>query len=291
MGIVLFLLHIVVSVAHWLPTVLGYTFVFGKGKILHFGPLGVSVATGYAMYVTLMATNSWLLAIVAAAVLVTVISLVFAWLAVRLEPDAFGVIAIALHLSCIAVILNWTSLTRGPLGITGIPRLAVFGGVLNNPFVFASMTVVVAAGYYLLFRYAERSWIGRQLQALAEHPWYGQAVGVRILTVYVASFLLLAFAHIGGNFMLVQYLHFLHPQDYYFPAFIFLIMVVIAGGPGSMRGALWGCIAITFLKEGLRFIDLPHDMVGSVRLILFGLILFVAVWWRRDTLFPVQRSV
>ena len=88
-----------------------------------------------------------------------------------------------------------------------------------------------------------------------------------------------------------QYIYLVHPSDFGYPAFIFFVTVVVAGGPGSVRGCMLSLVLISLLREGMRFLPLSANILGPVRLILFGVILFVAVWVRRDTLFPKQRTV
>ncbi|PIR52818.1 hypothetical protein COU76_04710 [Candidatus Peregrinibacteria bacterium CG10_big_fil_rev_8_21_14_0_10_49_10] len=68
-------------------------------------------------------------------------------------------------------------------------------------------------------------------------------------------------------------------------------MVIVAGKPGSVPGVTLASILLISLKEALRFVPLSPAVLGPVRLILFGLILFGAVWWRRDTLFPQEREI
>ena len=68
-------------------------------------------------------------------------------------------------------------------------------------------------------------------------------------------------------------------------------MAVVAGKPGSVLGVTFSTVLLVLLKEGLRFLPLPTAVLGPVRLLLFGIILLVAVYVRRDTLFPQQRTV
>lgn len=68
-------------------------------------------------------------------------------------------------------------------------------------------------------------------------------------------------------------------------------MIVVAGKPGSVLGVTLSTILLVLLRESLRFLPLDPTMIGPVRLLLFGLILFAAVWVRRDSLFPQQRTV
>ncbi len=68
-------------------------------------------------------------------------------------------------------------------------------------------------------------------------------------------------------------------------------MIIVAGKPGSVLGVTLSTILLILLKEGLRFVSLAPSILGPVRLILFGMILLAVVYWRRDTLFPKQRSI
>jgi len=282
-----FFLHVIISIGHWIPTALGYNLVFGKGKIFHFGPLGVSVSTAYAMFLTLIHTESFALALVAGLAMAAFMSLIFAWLSLRLKPDAMGVMSLAVHLAAIAVVLNWSSLTRGALGVPRIPRLPF----LENMWAYAAVTTTVAVVMFVVYLLIDRSSFGRQVAALAEHEWHAKSLGINRAKVYVLSFLILGVSHVIGTGLSVQYLRFMHPNDFGFPVFIFLVMVVVAGKPGSVKGVTLAAVLLVVLKEALRFVPLAPSVLGPVRLMLFGFILFAAVWWRRDDLFPKQRSV
>jgi len=88
-----------------------------------------------------------------------------------------------------------------------------------------------------------------------------------------------------------QYIRLLHPNDYLFPALIFYVTCVVAGKPGSVIGVTLATTLLVLLKEALRFVPLSASVLGPLRLILFGMILFGVVYWRRDSLFPEQRRV
>ncbi len=136
-----YILHIIAMTAIVLPAILGYNLVLGKGKILHFGPIGVGIVTAYAVVIPLMKWGSWPLAIGIGLVVGAIISLLFTWLALRLDGDGFGILSIAMHLSIFAVVLNWSDLTRGALGITMIPRMPFLGDLGS----FALASTIVSA--------------------------------------------------------------------------------------------------------------------------------------------------
>ncbi len=282
-----FLIHIVSVITLILPVSLGYGMLFGRGKILHFGPMAVALIAAYGIFLTSAATDSYVLGILMGIVAALSLSLLFAWLSLRLKPEGLGVLSIAMHLILLNVVLNWTSLTHGSLGISGMERVPF----LSNPLHFAFVSLSVCALWVCFFVWLNRTAFARSLSALAEQEWYAQSLGISRARVHILMFLILGLATVSDNFFHAQYYHLLHPNDYQFPAFLTIIMIVVAGKPGSVWGTVLSAILLTVLREGMRFAPIPLELLGPFRLMLFGLILIAAVYWRRDSLFPVQRSV
>jgi len=282
-----FFWHVLFVIANWFPSILGFNLIFGRGKMLHFGPVGTSLVAFYATAIVLKATGSYLFAFLACLVATELISLFFAWFSLRLESDGLGIMTIAVHLFLLAVVLNWTTLTRGALGIPGIQRHPF---LLSQPRMALTM-VCVAVLWFFFMLWIDRGPLGRKLTALAEHPWHAEALGVNRARVQTAAFLVGGLGTSVVAFFWVQYLGLVHPNDLLFPVLILYVMNVVAGKPGSVAGVALSTTLLVLLKEGLRFVPLTPDMIGPLRLILFGLILFGAVWWRRDTVFPPERKI
>jgi branched-chain amino acid transport system permease protein len=286
-----FLWHLIIIFGTWIPSVTTYTLIFGKGKMLHFGPVGVSLFTAYVTILLATATGSSVLGLLGGLCGALLLSALFAWLSLRLEADAFGVMSIAVHLGIIAIILNWSSLTRGALGISRIPR-APFPTSL---FLFAMVMTVMSILWILAILAIDRSSFGRQLSALAEHKWHAMSLGIERVRVHFLAFAIGAFSSVLATFSYLHYVGLLHPNDFQFPAFILYVMFVVAGKPGSILGSTLAIILLVLLKEGLRFVPqflpISVSVIGPLQLILFGLILFGAVWWRRDILFVKQRTI
>ena len=282
-----FLFHLITIIAIALPAQLGYTFVFGRGKILHFGPIGVSVVAAYGTFLTLDFTGSFILGLCMGVLMALIFSLLFAWLSFRLDADGLGIMSIAVHLTLFTVVINWTTLTRGALGVPRIPRVPFAESSLS----FATLTAAVAIAWILFFLRLDRTRLARQVSALAEGEWYAKAMGISRVRAHLIAFLILALTLASDNFFYAQYYHLLHPSDYYFPAFVTLLMITVAGKPGSTWGAVAATVLLTSLKEGLRFLPLSASILGPMRLLLFGAILLAAVWYRRDSLFPKKRTI
>jgi branched-chain amino acid transport system permease protein len=282
-----FLLHIVSSVCMLLMASLGYNVVFGKGKILHFGPIAVSVMATYGLAITLAQGGGWLVGLSIAFILSMAVSALFAWLSFRMEPDGLGILTIAVHFGFIAVVLNWSSLTRGALGIPRIPRMPF----LQSPVQFAIAVVIITVLWIAFLLWIDRGSLGRRLTALSENEWHAQAIGINRKRVHMLAFLIAGVGAWLSNIFYIQYVGLAHPNDLAFPFAIFYIVCVVAGKPGSVLGVTLATTLLTLLKEGLRFVPLPLGMLGPVRLILFGVILLAVVWFRRKDLFPMARTV
>jgi branched-chain amino acid transport system permease protein len=284
----LFALHIFTVICMTLPTVIAYHLVFGKGKILHFGQIAFSIVGGYTLWILVIQFHFSILAAFCIALLaVAIVALLFAFLSLRLEADGFGVMSIAVHLMMLVIVLNWQSVTRGALGVPGIPR----PGFASDNLSFAIFAAVITCVWLLLIWWIDRGRIGRALSALSEHPWYARSLGIDQSIIHLIVFLIAGIGALLVNFLFHSYLYLLSPTDFGFPAMIFYVMIIVAGGSGSLKGAVIATITLNILKEALRFVPLSAGILGPVRLILFGLILFAAVWWRRDSLFPKQRTI
>lgn len=178
-------------------------------------------------------------------------------------------------------------MTRGALGIPRVPRFPF----LDSTGDFALLSVVICVLWAALLWKIDHGTFGRKLTALSEHEWHAKALGIHRTSVHLVAFLIGGIGALLANVQYHQYLYLVHPSDFGFPSFIFFLTVVVAGAPGSVRGCMLSLVLISLLREGMRFLPLSANILGPVRLILFGLILFVAVWYRRDTLFPKQRTV
>ena len=282
-----YLLHVLIMASLNLTPVLGFNLVFGRGKILHFGQVAFSVVAAYGIYTSVYYLHSFSLGIVIGTLCTFILALLFAWMALRLESDALGILTIAMHLAVIAVVLNWTSFTRGALGLPQLPRildLQSLGG-------FAVMSITIAALYFFFILRVDHSKLGRSLTALAENRAHAEALGISRPKTYVLVFLCAGLGSLLSAFLYPQYVSLLHPNDYFFPSFVFFATCVVAGGPGRVLGVTISTVLLVFLQEGLRFIPFPLGFLGPMRLILFGGILLVAVYLRRKELFPMMRTV
>ncbi|MEW5774976.1 MAG: branched-chain amino acid ABC transporter permease [Thermodesulfobacteriota bacterium] len=155
--------------------------------------------------------------------------------------------------------------TGGPSGLTGIPRLALFGTTVESDLSYyyvtgAALTLVMALSLNLI-----QSRLGRALRAIHTSERAAEAVGVDIARYKLFVFVLSAlFAALAGV-LYVHYLSFAAPSSFGFKFSVTLIVMVVLGGMASVWGAVAGALFLTVLPEFLRaFEDIETLIFGGI---------------------------
>ena len=212
-------------------------------------------------------------------------------ISLRLATDYFAIGTLAFSSVITAILINWRDVTRGVLGIPGIPRPELFGVDFYQNINFLILVFLVALIAHLVFFLLQRGAFGRSLKALAEYEEAAQALGRNTRRIRNRAFIFSsAGAGLAGSF-LAYYLNYIDPSSFGFNEMVFVMTMVIVGRPGSFWGMFAATAFLVLLPEPLRFLEIPSAYLGQVRQLLQALILFSVVYIKRKTLFPEQRQV
>lgn len=174
------------------------------------------------------------------------------------------------------VFLNWISVTRGPMGIPGVPaaEFAVAGRTplwdLSHQYWMALALLAVAffVGHRLLHSPVGRAWRAIREDRLAAHA-SGIPVSRYLSMVYgVGGFL----AGLGGA-LYAYLLSLVSPDSFATDTSILLLTMVVLGGLGNLTGAVIGGVALASLPELFR-------PLADYRIIIYGLVLLLCVRFR-----------
>jgi branched-chain amino acid transport system permease protein len=178
------------------------------------------------------------------------------------------------------VAVNWSSVTGGPSGLTGIPPLAIAGFRFDTDarmfwLAWACLLTLFALGGNLL-----ESRVGRALRAIHGNEAAAAAAGID-----VSREKLLVFAVAGGvtalaGSLYAHYLTFVNPSPFGFNYSVELVVMVVLGGTRSLWGALWGAAAVVGLVEVLRaLLPLVTATGGAAEyeIVVFGLALMAVM--------------
>ena len=196
--------------------------------------------------------------------------------AVRLRGHYLAIASLGFAVIVHQVLLNWISMTQGPLGIYGIkppPPIAVPGLPIiefNNSASLFYLLAGFALLSYLLLDQLVRSPIGETLTAIREDEISAASLGINCTLWKVFAFGVgSAIAGAAGAFY-AGFVGTLVPDAFIITESFTILAMVIVGGMGTLIGPVWGAILLTLLPELLRG-------VGDFRLVLYGLALTLVV--------------
>ena len=106
----------------------------------------------------------------------------------------------------------------------------------------------------------------------------------KVLSFTIGSF----FAGIGGGLLAVS-LGTIDPTLFKFSLTWNIILIVVLGGMGNIKGTIVSACLVTIAMEALRFLDEPlklgfmvTEAMPGLRMVVFSIILMAAVIFKRD---------
>lgn len=193
----------------------------------------------------------------------------------RLKGDYLALITLGFSLITYTILMNWTDLTKGALGLTGIPRPSFLGINFNNNLSFLLLTFVFVVITYLVIKKITTSHFGKVLEAIRDDELAAKILAKNTAKAKSISLMTAAFfAGIAGS-LFAYYLNFLDPGSFNFSNVIPLIVIVMIGGLGSLEGTILATILVILIPELLRFIGLPSSFVGPGRQMIYAILLLV----------------
>lgn len=218
--------------------------------------------------------------LVAAAVAGGVLSLSASLPSVRLSGDYLVLVTFAFQVIAFNVLNNWKNLTGGPLGLPGIPPPLVLGYAFGSPLSLLLLAGILGALACGALARIITSPFGRVLRAIREDELLAQSFGKDTTRCKIKAFATSAVLAAAAGSFYAHYVGFIDPSSFTVSESIFLISIVIIGGPGTLFGPLVGTVVLVVLPEALRWIGLPGSVVGNVRQILYGILLILFMIFR-----------
>lgn len=235
--------------------------------------LGIGVYMGTGAYASAMLTTAAGFSFWEALPLAILIAALMGFLtglpALRVREDALAVLSIGL-VFVFESLLIYLPYFGGPLGISRVPRVSFGGGpVSNQTYMFlVLLAVVLSAGVTV---YLRRAWMGLAWESVRENELAAHVIGINPARFKLYAFTIgAAIAGLGG----VLYAHFIRyvtPYDFGFLPSIYVLVMVVFGGLGTVRGAIFGACFLTLLPEFFRFVQDYRNFIYGVILVLLML--------------------
>ena len=266
-----YVIGIAVSACVFTTAAAALNLVYGFAGLLSFAQLGFWGIGGYAAALTVMTFGgSFWQGLLWAGLIDTAAALAIGYPALRTNRHAFVIVTLAFALLVTLVARDWVGLTRGPLGIPGLPGPTLFGIEFKTTPRFYWIAYVYALLALAMLWVLCTSRIGRTLLAIKQNEPLVRAQGISPRPYKLAAFAIgAAITGIGGG-IYAFYLKIIDPLflDFYYMQ-IFLIIVII-GGAGSFWGVVLAGLVMSTLPEVLRFSE-------DFRMIIYGAVLLIAM--------------
>ncbi len=245
----------------------GYTGLFSFGHAAFYG-IGAYTA---AILATRYGAPFWI-TLPLSGIVAGLFGVAIALPTLRLSGIFLALITIGFQEIVYLVILNWISLTRGPMGIPGVPPPALWGlsfsGNREYYYFILALDILVL---FLLSRIIN-SRVGRAFVAIREDEVAAQSVGIAVFPAKVLSFVVATvLAGVAGGFF-AHHAQFVSADSFRLDETFIILTMLIVGGMGTLIGPVIGAVFLVVLPEASRFLADFRDVIYG--LILIGVILF-----------------
>ena len=260
----------------------------GLISLAHAGFYGIGAYT-----TALLSANyglSFLLTLPIAMVLCGVTAIIVSAISLRTVDDYFIIITLGIQVVVFSIMNNWQDLTRGPLGIPGIPSIEIFGFSFDEKVSFIFLGLFFVSVVWFILNNISRSPFGRILIALSEDEIFTQSLGKNVHKAKVISFTISAmFAAIPGV-LYAHYISYIDPTSFTIDESIFILSIVIIGGMRNMLKIASAAAFLVLLPEVLRFLGMPNNIAANMRQIIYGVILIIVIFKRKKVYNPFMKT-
>ena len=249
----------------------------GIGLLLgHCGIVNLAQATFYGLgayasaYCTVMMGLPSIVGFLAGAAISMALAYVIGRPILRLTGYFLALGTLALSAIASALFFEWDWLTGGTLGIGGIPKLDLFGFVLDRPSRYYFFVWIVAFACMVVAHNLVDSRTGLMLRAMRDSSTAAAALSIDLQALRTRVFVVCAlFGALAGS-LFAHHVSFVSTQSFTVDRSISFLLIPVIGGATSIPGIVVGALFVTFLPDLL-------SKLGDIHQILFGLALVAVV--------------
>ena len=280
----------------------GLNIVVGLAGLLDLGYVAFYAlgAYSYALLASNFGLSFWTL-LPLAGILSAFWGVILGFPVLRLRGDYLAIVTLAFGEIIRLVLINWTAVTKGTFGVSGIPKATLFGIRFDaSPEGFAAIfSLPPSSAYYKIFLYylilllcmltafvtlrLRRMPIGRAWEALREDEVACRSLGINTTNTKLTAFAIGAmFGGFAGCFFAVRQ-GFVSPESFVFLESAVILAIVVLGGMGSLTGIAIAAIVMIGGTEILRELAFLKRIFGEdftpelYRMLLFGLAMVVVM--------------
>jgi branched-chain amino acid transport system permease protein len=276
-----YLLHILIMCGIYAILSLSLNLLVGYTGLPALGHAAFSCVGAYAS--ALLALNFGLspwLGLVVAGLAASVVGLIIGIPSLRIRGDYLALTTFGFAMIVYGIAKNWIGLTRGPLGLPGIPGFELFGWRLSANWAYLILVTAGVVVPAIVIGRIVGSPFGRVLQGIREDEIATAAMGKNVDRFKVTVFVVGSFFAGVAGCLYAHYVTFIDPSSFTLMESILILLMVVFGGLASIRGSILGAVLLVVFPEVLRFVGFPSAVEAPLRQMIYGLLLILLMMRR-----------
>lgn len=271
------LLNIILAISVYVP--------LSSGQL----SLGSAGFMGIGAYTSALLTINFDLPIyvgvIAGALVAGVLGILIGIPALRLSGIYLAIATLGLGEVIRVIFINWESLTKGAVGLSGVPQIGreilTFArdlgfdpatiGLKNNQFVFLSIFIILLIITVFIIWFVMRqkkSRVGRAFSSIEMDEKAAESMGINITYFKVLSFTQGAFFAGLAGALFAHVMGYISPSDFAYHRAVEILIFTVFGGSEVILGSVFGAFFLTIMPEFLR-------AVAEYRYIIYGILLII----------------
>jgi len=271
-----YLIHILIITGIYIILTLSLNLIVGFTGLAVLGHIAFAAIGAYTSSLLALhfGLSPWI-GVLVGAILASFIGIIIGFPSLRLKEDYLALATFGLGIIVYSIAKNWVSLTRGPMGLPGIPAFSVFGYEISSGWSYLILVSAFVFLTYLAIRNITHSPFGRVLQGIREDEIATLAMGKDVNKYKLIVFIVGAFfAGIAGS-LYAHYITFIDPSSFTPMESIAVLLMVVFGGMASLKGSFIGASILVIFPEILRFLGMPSSVAAPLRQMIYGLLLAI----------------
>ena len=260
-----FYINIAAQVLIYAVLALGLNVLVGYAGLVTLGHAGLFGVACYAAATLINADHGSVVVAIGALAATLAVTAIFALLALRGTGLGFVMITVALGQIVWGIAYRWISLTNGDNGVSINTRPHPFGVALDTAasFYWATLVVfLVALGSMAVF---VASPFGAAVRGTRDQPRRMTALGYNVWLTRFVALLFSGFWSGVAGLLYLYYNQFVSPQTVALSASAEALLMVIAGGTGTLFGPIAGAALVVIMKDvASAYIERWNFVLGAI---------------------------
>src|SRR3989344_1546036 len=214
MALEAYVIHLLILVGIYIILAISLNLAMGFTGLLNIGHVAFYGIGAYTS--ALLALNlgfPFWISLLIGGLIAALFGLLLAIPTVKLKGDYLAIATLGFAVIIENIFRNWISLTRGPLGLPGIPKPNLFGFTFSG-FSYLILVLFFLLITYLFVRYIVNSPYGRVLKSIREDELVALSLGKNVVRYKTQALIISAFfAGVAGS-LYAHYITFIDPSSF-----------------------------------------------------------------------------